>query len=200
MEEKENSTLLSVLERKLSEESYVCSQQLCQQSNQMLQLFTDAIAGWSLVAMYFCKLKQYSTALQLIGGILQEGAKENKLLLAFVDIKDMVRYFTVKADTRWHRRQSFLQRTKNLCIDLIYQTPTSSWLFEELLIDTGFQCWRVHPLVFAHFLHFVIFNRTGIITRDRALRYIIIPNLESRIPGFYRERLTTFILLTIACK
>ncbi|XP_052068523.1 uncharacterized protein LOC127707812 [Mytilus californianus] len=93
---------------------------------------SDAIAGWSLVAMYFCKNKQYNAALQLIGVILQKGAKENKLLLTFVDIKDMMRYFTVKADTRWHRRQSFLQRTKNLCMDIIYQTPTSSWLLEEL--------------------------------------------------------------------
>ncbi|XP_052068361.1 uncharacterized protein LOC127707710 [Mytilus californianus] len=162
---------------------------------------SDAIAGWSLVAMYFCKIKQYGIALHLIEKILQKCSKENKQLLTFVDNMEMMRYFAVKAGTKWYTRQSFLQSTKNLCMDLIYQTPTSSWLLEEFLIDTGFQCWRVHPVIFTQFLHFVIFNRTGKITRrDRAIRDIIISNRESRIPGFYRERLTTFILLTIAYK
>ncbi|CAG2239213.1 unnamed protein product [Mytilus edulis] len=170
-------------------------------SRLMIGTNSDAIAGWSLIAMYFCKIKQYGIALHLIEKILQKCSKENKLLLTFVDNMEMMRYFAVKAGTKWSRRQSFLQSTKNLCMDLIYQTPTSTWLLEEFLIDTGFKCWRVHPVIFTHFLHFVIFNRTGNKTkRDRAIRNIIISNRESRIPGFFRERLTTFILLTIAYK
>lgn len=42
-------------------------------SRLMIGTYSDAIAGWSLVAMYFCKIKQYSIALMLIEVILHKG-------------------------------------------------------------------------------------------------------------------------------
>ncbi|CAG2217044.1 unnamed protein product [Mytilus edulis] len=65
-------------------------------SRLMVGTNSDAIAGWSLIAMYFCKIKQYGIALHLIEKILLKCSKENKLLLTFVDNMEMMRYFAVK--------------------------------------------------------------------------------------------------------
>ncbi|XP_063447606.1 uncharacterized protein LOC134727154 [Mytilus trossulus] len=78
-------------------------------SRLMIGTNSDAIAGWSLIAMYFCKIKQYGIALHLIEKVLLKCSKENKLLLTFVDNMEMMRYFAVKDGTKGCRHQSFFK-------------------------------------------------------------------------------------------
>lgn len=148
--------------------------------------------------MFFSHWHEYRNANEIINFVVEKALNGVKPLNLFTDNIRMIQYFYDNPEMLWSREKSFLFHMNTSCIAMLHLEKKSQWFIQELLIDTGFDFYRVHPVIFAYFLRFVIAHRQGnYLLTEKAICSIIKENRENKIPGFYAEKLSTYLVLFV---
>lgn len=159
----------------------------------------DVISGWSLLAMFFSHWKAYENCTEVINFIVEKCSKNFNSPNCFTDYVRMLQDFFDSGKKLLNKSKSFLFHM-NTCIDVLHFDRTSPWFPQELLTNEAkdFDFHRMHPVIFGHFLTFIIaLRQTNSFQAEIAVTNIVVENRENKIHGYYAEKLSTYIILVI---
>lgn len=159
---------------------------------------SDAIAGWSKLAMFFGHMKLFRNSCKLINFIVKKVSITLNPMNLFTDNERLLQYFYDNPGIKWDKSKSFVRFMRTSCISMLYLDQESSWFLQELLTGTKFNFHQVHPIIFGYFLAFFIFHTQGNIPlAEKAICNIIKENREKKIPGYYAGKISTYIVLEV---